>query len=159
MLHHLCKLNKALYGLKQVPRAWFSSFGGKLLELGCVGFKVDSSLFIFRSTNVTIFIFIYVDDIIITASILYAIDDVLQHLRVNFVVKDWGNLNLFLGIEVLPLQSGILKRRYILDLLKKTNMLDVKLITSLIASSYILSAYEGDPIKDPSLYRSMVGSL
>jgi hypothetical protein len=102
-----------LYGLKQALRAWLSWVGGRLVELGFVGFKADSSLFIFCSTNVTTFIFFYVDNIIITASILYAIDDVLQHLRVNFVVKDLGNLNLFLGIEVLPLQSNILLSKYI----------------------------------------------
>jgi hypothetical protein len=48
---------------------------------------------------------------------------------------------------------------YILDLLKKTNMLEAKLITSPMFSSSILSAFVGNPMEDPSLYQSTVGSL
>jgi hypothetical protein len=76
-------------------------------------------------------------------------------------VKDLGKLSFFLGIEVLPLQSRLLlsQRRYITDLLQKTNMLEAKPITSPTSSSHILSAYKGDPMVDPSLYRSTVGYL
>jgi hypothetical protein len=45
-----------------------------------------------------------------------------------------------------------------LDLLKKTNMLEAKPITSPMSSSSILSTFTGDPIGDHSLYRSTVGS-
>jgi hypothetical protein len=65
---HLCKLNKALYGLKQAPRAWFSRLSGSLISLGFIGSKTYSSLFIYNSRKVTIYILIYVDDIIIMAS-------------------------------------------------------------------------------------------
>jgi hypothetical protein len=72
-----------------------------------------------------------------------------------------GDLHYFLGIEVLKVESGLLlsQRRYILDLLKKTNMIEAKPITSPMASSSSLSAFTGDPMEDPSLYRSTVGSL
>jgi hypothetical protein len=65
---HLCKLNKALYGLKQAPRAWFSRLNGNLISLGFIGSKTDSLLFTYKSGKVTIYILIYVNDIIITAS-------------------------------------------------------------------------------------------
>jgi hypothetical protein len=63
--HHICKLKKALYGLKQAPRAWFARLSGKLIELGFIGSKADSSLFLYHTAAVTMFLLIYVDDIII----------------------------------------------------------------------------------------------
>jgi len=107
------------------------------------------------------FVLVYVDDIIITASVPAAISDLLQQLRVSFAVKDLGKLNYFLGVEVVPLKSGLLlsQRRYILDLLKRTNMLEAKPISSPMSSSSSLSAFDGDSMDDPLLNRSTVGSL
>ena len=47
--NHVCKLQKAIYGLKQAPRAWFSRLSNKLLQIGFVGSKADTSLFIYRT--------------------------------------------------------------------------------------------------------------
>jgi hypothetical protein len=106
------------------------------------------------------YLLIYVDDIIITTSIPVAITELLQLLSVDFAIKDLGDLHYFLKVEVLSVHSGLLisQRRYILDLLKKINMLEAKPITSLMAASSVLSALTGDPMKD-TLYRSTVGSL
>jgi hypothetical protein len=54
------------------------------------------------------FILVYVDDIIITASIPVVINDLLQQLRTSFIVKDLGKLNIFIGVEVTPLKFGLL---------------------------------------------------
>jgi hypothetical protein len=158
---HVCKLQKALYGLKQAPRAWFSRLSTKLLQLGFVGSKADSSLFIYQNKNVTMYLLIYVDDIIITASVPVAITELLQILSTDFAVKELGDLHYFLGVEVLKVKSSLLlsQRWYILDLLKKTNMIEAKPVTSPMASFSTLSAFTGDPMEDPSLYRSTVGSL
>jgi len=66
-----------------------------------------------------------------------------------------------LVVEVIPLQSGLLlsQKRYIIDLLKKTNMLEAKPKSSPMSSSHMLLAFEGDPVEDPSLFRSKIGSL
>jgi hypothetical protein len=107
------------------------------------------------------FILIYVDDIIITTSTSSAIDDLLQQLCIEFAIKDLGPINFFLVVEVIPLQSGLLlsQKRYIIDLLKKTNMLEAKPKSSPMSSSHMLLAFEGDPVEDPSLFRSKIGSL
>jgi hypothetical protein len=68
--------------------------------MGFVASKADSSLFTFKSEKVIIFILIYVDDIIITASQVSAIEELLQRLRIDFAVKNLGDLHYFLGIEV-----------------------------------------------------------
>jgi hypothetical protein len=65
---HVCKLGKALYGLKEAPRAWYSKLSVKLVRLGFKISKADTSLFIYNKSGVTIFLLVYVDDIIITSS-------------------------------------------------------------------------------------------
>jgi hypothetical protein len=74
------------------------------------------------------YLLIYVDDIIIIASVPTTITELLQLLSVDFVVKDLGDLHYFLGVEVLLVKTSLIlsQRRYILDLLKKTNMLEAK---------------------------------
>ena len=159
--NHVCKLKKALYGLKQSPRAWFSRLSSRLIALGFHGSQSDSSLFIYHSPVVTIYFLIYVDDLIVTASQPSAIDTLLRHLQLDFAIKDLGNLNFFLGLEVLPTTNGLLlsQKRYILDLSSKTKMLDAKPLSSPMASSTSLSAFEGDPLPNATLYRSTVEAL
>ena len=101
------------------------------------------------------------DDLIITASKPSAIDDLLCHLKTNFAIKDLGTLKFFLGVEVLPNSWGLVlsQKRYIVDLLRKTNMLEAKPVSSPMAQSTSLSAFEGDPLSDATLYRSTVGAL
>jgi hypothetical protein len=76
--NHVCKLQNALYGLKQAPRAWFARLSNKLHELGFTSFKADYSLFILRTSSLTMFVLVYVDDIIIIASVPTAISNILQ---------------------------------------------------------------------------------
>jgi len=54
------------------------------------------------------YLLIYVDDIIITASASVAITELLQLFSVDFAVKDLGALHYFLGVEVLSIKSGLL---------------------------------------------------
>jgi hypothetical protein len=51
------------------------------------------------------------------------------------------------------------QRRYITDLLRKTNLHEAKPVSSPMASSTVLSQYTGSSLSDPSSYRSVVGSL
>jgi hypothetical protein len=78
--HHVCKLDKALYGLKQIPRAWYSKLSNKLKPLGFTASKADTSLFIYNKKAVTMFLLVYVDDIILTSSNPEAVDALLQDM-------------------------------------------------------------------------------
>jgi hypothetical protein len=66
--NYVCKLVKALCALKQSPRVWYSRLSSKLKNLGFVPSKVNKSLFLFNKGGVTIFVLIYVDDIIVGSS-------------------------------------------------------------------------------------------
>ena len=107
-LNHVCKLQKAIYGLKQAPRAWFSRLSSRLIALGFTGSKSDTSLFICRTSHFTIYVLIYVDDIIITSSSDKAIDTLLSNLKIDFAVKTLGPFKFFLSIEVINTPTGVL---------------------------------------------------
>jgi hypothetical protein len=65
----VCHLNKSLYSLKQAPQTWYNRFATYLLYLGLVEAKLDTSLFIFHRGSETIYFLLYIDDIVLIASI------------------------------------------------------------------------------------------
>ena len=85
---HVCKLDKALYGLKQASRAWESRLSQKLQAHGFTPSKSDTSLFIYNKSNTSIFVLIYVDDIIVTSSLDEAVAGLLKDLSAEFALKD-----------------------------------------------------------------------
>jgi hypothetical protein len=63
--------------------------------------RSDSSLFIQTNSLRTTILAVYVDDIIITGSDTSYISTLITELSAQFAIKNLGNLNYFLGIEVL----------------------------------------------------------
>jgi hypothetical protein len=122
--HHVCRLDKALYGLKQAPRAWYSRLSAKLQDLWFLPSKADTSVFLYNKFGVTIFVLIYVDDIIVTSSSDHAIAALLKDLNAHFAIKDLGALHFFLGIEVQRTAHSLLltQAKYAHDLLAKVGM-------------------------------------
>ncbi|NAW49762.1 hypothetical protein FGF92_24340, partial [Salmonella sp. gx-f5] len=82
----------------QAPRAWYARLSSKLLDYGFLNSKSDTSLFIFNSRGVRLYVLVYVDDILITGSSQAAVSSLIQFLNVEFAVKDLGPLHFFLGI-------------------------------------------------------------
>jgi hypothetical protein len=105
--HHVCRLQKPLYGLKQALRVWYSKLSTTLQSLGFIPSKADTSIFIFVDRNVTIYMLIYVDYIIITGSSHQAVSILLSQLQDGFALKDLSHLSYFHGIEVSKRSDGI----------------------------------------------------
>ena len=163
----VCKLNKALYGLKQAPRAWFSKLQSALLTMGFNSAKCDCSLFIKITSHNTLYVLVYVDDVIITGSTQQAISQLIQELHSTFSLKDLGSLHYFLGIDFLGIEAkptserGLLlsQSKYISDLLVKASVSDCKPSTTPMSSGTKLTKSGSEPFDNPSLYRSIVGAL
>ncbi|RVX04761.1 Retrovirus-related Pol polyprotein from transposon RE1 [Vitis vinifera] len=96
---HVCRLKCALYGLKQAPRAWFHRFSSFLLKLGFHSSQADSSLFVYHSSLGTVYLLLYVDDMIITGSTPSLVHTFITRLSNEFSMKDLGDLHYFLGVE------------------------------------------------------------
>jgi hypothetical protein len=97
---HVCRLNRSLYGLKQAPRAWYSWFASFLLSLGFSEAKSDTSLFIHRHGTETVYLLLYVDNIVLTASSEQLLHRVIEALKKEFTMKDLGPLHHFLSVVV-----------------------------------------------------------
>jgi hypothetical protein len=69
-----------------------------LLEVGFIRLMADASLFYYHFHNFSVFVLIYVDDIIITRTSSDAISVLTKHLKCEFAIKDLGPLSNFLGI-------------------------------------------------------------
>ena len=89
----VCKLHKAIYGLKQAPKTWFDKLlHTTLLSLQFEELRADQSLFIYISSTHTMFILVYVDDILITGSSISHIQQLNQHLSSVFCTqRPWRN--------------------------------------------------------------------
>ncbi|RVW60070.1 Retrovirus-related Pol polyprotein from transposon RE2 [Vitis vinifera] len=124
----VCRLRRSLYGLKQSPRAWFG-FSSVVQEFGMLRSTADHSVFYHHnSLGQCIYLVVYVDDIVITGSDQDGIQKLKQHLFTHFQTKDLGKLKYFLGIEIAQSSSGVVlsQRKYALDILEETGMLDCK---------------------------------
>jgi histone deacetylase 1/2 len=125
---HVCRLVKAIYGLKQAPRAWHAHLGAALSALGFRPSTADTSLFILQHPEVTMYLLVYVDDIILVSSSASATDRLIAALSSEFAVKDLGKLHYFLGLEVTHHDAGLTltQKKYSLDLLRRVGMLECK---------------------------------
>jgi len=161
--HWVCKLDKALYGLKQAPRAWYARLCGKLEALGFVSSKGDTSLFYFRRDSQTVFVLVYVDDIIVASSSSVLTDALLRNLEREFAIKDLGDLHYFLGIEVNRSRDGLVlsQSRYAGELVKRAGMSDCRPVDTPLSASEKLSMADGVKLDAESAtnYRSIVGAL
>jgi hypothetical protein len=94
--------------LEAGSEAWYSMLSMKQQQLGFTPSKGVTSLFFLRNKDTTIFILMYVDDIIVASSFQTTTMALLKNLEKEFALKDLGDLHFFLGIEVSKINEGIL---------------------------------------------------
>lgn len=105
---------------------------------------------------------VYVEGIIITGRSSPLVHQLIDMLHLAFPLKQLGDLDYFLGIEVRKQPNGSLlltQSKYIRDNLVKTNMAEAKPISTPMSSSCKLSKSGPDTLYDPSMYKSVVGAL
>lgn len=105
---------------------------------------------------------VYVDDIILTGPSASLVQQFVTKLKDVFALKDLGQLDYFLGIEVKHQADHSLllsQRKYIQDLLVKSQMDDCSPISTPMVAGLKLTRDGDHPFRDPTLYRSTVGAL
>ena len=157
----VCKLKKSPYGLKQSPRAWFDIFLKVIRSHGYSQGQTDHTLFVKHSSDGKITpLIVYIDGIILTRGNFKEMEEIKRLMAMEFEVKDLGTLKSFLGMEVARSKKGISisQRKYTLDLLEETGMLDCKPIKTPIEQEGKAKLIEGDMV-DKGRYQWLVGKL
>ncbi|GJZ39733.1 ribonuclease H-like domain-containing protein [Tanacetum coccineum] len=108
----------------------------------------------------TAYLLLYVDDIILTASSTSLLQRIISLLHAEFAMTDLGPLNYFLGISATRTTSGIFlsQTKYATEILEQAQMLNCNPCRTPIDTEKKLGP-EGSPVTDPTLYRSLAGSL
>lgn len=123
----VCGLRKSLYVLNNLL-VHDSIISKSLRHQGYTQAHSDHTLFYKHRKEQVIILIVYVDDIIVTCNDKGERKRLKEKLDLELEMKDLGNLQYFLRMEIARSREGILvsQRKYILDLLKETGMLSCK---------------------------------
>nr|GFB24954.1 putative ribonuclease H-like domain-containing protein [Tanacetum cinerariifolium] len=122
------KVVKALYSLHQAPRAWYETLTNYLLSNGFHRGKIDQTLFIKRQNRDIFLIQVYVDDIIFGSTKKELCNEFRRLLKDRFEMSFMRELSFFLGLQVKQKYDVIFisRDKYVIEVLRKFNLLDVK---------------------------------
>ena len=93
------RLHKALHGLKQAPRTWYTKFTSNLYQLGFKECPHNTSFFIWHASKDTIFLLLYVDNLIFTSNNNSLVFHLIFRLSQAFDMKAMGPLTYFLSMH------------------------------------------------------------
>nr|GEZ52534.1 putative ribonuclease H-like domain-containing protein [Tanacetum cinerariifolium] len=122
------KVEKVMYGLHQAPRAWYGTLSKYLLTNGFQRGTIDQTLFIRRHRGDFILVQVCVDDITFGSSNLQLCREFEALMHAKFQMSAMGELNFFLGLQVLQKKDGIFlsQEKYVGDILKNFGYSDVR---------------------------------
>jgi hypothetical protein len=129
--------------------------------LGFVEAKSDISLFVFRRGTDMIYLLLYVDDIILTASSAALLQRIISALKREFTMKDLEPLHHFLGVSVQHQTYVVFltQRQFALDILERAGMVDCKPVSTPVDTYAMVSAEFGSPVAYPTHFMSLIGAL
>ncbi|GJX23730.1 ribonuclease H-like domain-containing protein [Tanacetum coccineum] len=106
------------------------------------------------------YLLLYVDDIVLKASLEMLLQRIIRSLHQEFAMTDLGPLNYFLGISITRDSSGLFlsQKKYVVEILDRAHMVNCNPSRTPIDTESKLGS-DDDPVFDPTLYRSLAGSL
>ena len=159
--HHVYRLDKALYGLKQAPRAWYECLSEYLISEGYQRGTIDKTLFLRHIKDDILLVQVYVDDIIFGSTNVSLVDSFKETMSKHFNMSLLGELNYFLGLQVVQKDEGIEvhQQKYVQDILKKYSMDQVKSFPTPLAITSRKDFDLSSAKVNETVYRGMIGSL
>ena len=92
------RLNKALYGLKKAPRLWYQHIDRFPGSIGLRKSDNDPNLYFTKDRS--LFLVLYVDDILLVSKSADLIGDIKAKLAGKYKLNDLGHARQFLGLEI-----------------------------------------------------------
>jgi hypothetical protein len=131
-----------------------------LASISFVEAKSNTSLFIYRCGDDTVYLLLYVDDIVLTASTADLLRRTIVALQREFAMKDLG-LHHFLGITIERRPQGLFLHQcqYAIDILERAGMSECESCSTPVHTQEKLSKDDGPSITDATSYRSLIGAL
>ncbi|MBW0569078.1 hypothetical protein O181_108793 [Austropuccinia psidii MF-1] len=158
---HCLKLKKEIYGLKQALLSWYNRLTTWLVDIGFTAFLSDPCLF-YRLTGSPTWLFFHVDNIAVFGK---DVDSFKSQLKTKFDVKDMGNAELMLGIQIVQFPEGLAlsQAHYIESLLMLYGMENYwPVVTPMVPGLHLTEASleQQEAFKNLKIsYCSAVGSL
>ncbi|GJT25554.1 putative ribonuclease H-like domain-containing protein [Tanacetum coccineum] len=159
--HKVYRVDKAMYGLHKAPRAWYGTLSKYFLDNGFERGTIDQTLFIKKYKGDFLLVQVYVDDIIFGSSNAKLCTDFEYLMYEKFKMSAMGELNFFLGLQVVQKRDGIFisQDKYAGDILKKFRYNDVRTAKTPMDGENPWGKDGPGKDVDLHLYRSMIGSL
>ena len=155
------KLVKSLYGLKQAPKQLHQKFDETILSYGFELNQLDKCVYSkFDSKGNDLIICLYIDDMLIFETSLLQVEKVKAYLSLIFKMKDKGEEDIILGIQIMRSNNQIIlsQSHYVKKILKCFDMLESSPVSTLLDGSLKLLPHGGSPISQLS-YSKIIGSL
>ncbi|GJR67710.1 ribonuclease H-like domain-containing protein [Tanacetum coccineum] len=106
------------------------------------------------------YLLLYVDDIILTTSSTALLERIITLLHSEFAMTDLGSFNYFLGVSAQRSKSGLFlsQSKFTEEILEHAHMQHCNPCKTPVDTESKLGS-DGDPVSDPTLYRSLAGAL
>ena len=159
---HVLRLHKSLYGLRQAPRCWNKTLHDFLISKGFQQSQYDASLYFKPGT---LWVAVWVDDMLIMARDTAASKAFKAQLCARFEMQDLGPVRRFLGLEVTRDRAArtisLTAMDNINDVLERFHMSDAATALTPMPEGDNLSAREEgeDELPPEYPYRALVGCL
>ncbi|KAK4390127.1 Retrovirus-related Pol polyprotein from transposon RE2 [Sesamum angolense] len=157
----VCKLARSLYGLKQASRQWNLEFSSKLALFGFRQSSHDYCLFIKHTELGSLFLLVYVDNVLLTGPSMELLQEVKTYLHELFTIKDMGAARYFLGLEIARSTLGlyVTQTKYVLDIVHDAGLSNAKGVSTPFPQGLKLSSDCGALLPNPDSYRWLIGRL
>lgn len=161
-LDQVCLLQKSLYGLKRAARTWNQTVhnalvGGKFLQS-----QADPCMYCKIVKNHSVYVLVYVDDIVVASDVMVLIDETSVLLKNNFEMKCLGPIRNYLGLEIEQDANSdffVSQTDYIKTIVSEIGLSDAKLSEYPLDPNYGKTATEGEPLLDNRLYQKYIGCI
>lgn len=158
----VCLLKRSLYGLKQSARQWNKMLCDVLEKLKFNRSEEDDCLFLKSSSGGTIFILVYVDDLMLIGPDNVELIQIEEELAKRFKLIIMGPVRHFLGMKLQRDDSGIFsidQTAYIEKVLSRFNLKDAKPSKIPLDPAYVNTVDDSEPFSQQHLYRGIIGAL
>ena len=160
----MCRLVKALYGLKQAARAWHKKLDAMLGEAGFTPCAFDPCLYKGDRDEVTVYILVYVDDLLVAGATNAAAMSAKADITTAFKAREMGEPTFFLGFHVeRDTERGTLRlgqRQYVYTILERFGLADANPVQLPMGAGDRLTK-DGEPLTAElqQTYQELVGAL